>query len=62
MQEEQLKLIQSLEYVAEKYPRLVDLNKNNKGLSHSVKNQSSPRFFVIKSFTEEDIHKVNIIH
>jgi hypothetical protein len=58
MQEEQLKLIQSLEYVAVKNPELVHLNANNKGLSLSVKNQFLPRFFVIKSFTEEDIHKV----
>ena len=51
-------LIDSLKYVTEKYPNLVNINQSYYGLSQTVKNQFNPRFFVIKSFTEEDIHKV----
>ncbi len=58
-QDDQIKFIQSLKYVIEKYPRLVDLNEVNVGITQIIKNQSAPRFFVIKSFTEEDIHKVS---
>ena len=51
-------LIDSLKYVTEKYPNLVNINQSYFGLTQTVKNQFNPRFFVIKSFTEEDIHKV----
>ena len=53
-------IIQSLKYVSEKYPQLKNINLQSSGITASVKNQSNPRFFVIKSFTEEDIHKVTI--
>ena len=56
-----LSIIQSLKYVSEKYPQLIKLNQVNAGVLSKVKNQASPRFFVIKSFTEEDIHKVSLI-
>ena len=51
-------LIQSLKYVSDKYSNLKDINQVNSGLFEKVRLQSSPKFFVIKSFTEEDIHKV----
>jgi hypothetical protein len=51
-------LIESLKYVSEKYPHLIKLNQSYLGITEKVKNQLNPRFFVIKSFTEEDIHKV----
>lgn len=53
-----LSIVQSLKYVSEKYPHLINLNTNNKGTLNQVKSQEGPKFFVIKSFTEEDIHKV----
>ena len=49
---------QSLKYVSEKYPQLKNINQTSSGITAGVKNQANPRFFVIKSFTEEDIHKV----
>lgn len=55
---DELSIIQSLKYVSEKYPHLITLNQINTGILNKVGNQVSPRFFVIKSFTEEDIHKV----
>ena len=54
-------LMESLKYVSEKYPHLIKLNQSYFGLTQKVRNQVNPRFFVIKSFTEEDIHKVNLI-
>ncbi len=48
----------SLKYVIDKYPHLNDINQFSLGITELVKIQKSPRFFVIKSFTEEDIHKV----
>lgn len=45
-------------YVYKKYPYLLSLNQANKGIKYQVKTELFPRFFVIKSFTEEDIHKV----
>jgi hypothetical protein len=51
-------ILQSLKYVAEKYPHLININQNSAGLSNQVQSQGFPRYFVIKSFTEEDIHKV----
>jgi len=52
--------MESLQYVKENYNVLVGLNDMHRGLTQIVMNQAQPRFFVIKSFTEEDIHKVNI--
>ena len=51
-------IIQSLKYVSEKYPHLITLNQQNIGMKFKVRNHFASRFFVIKSFTEEDIHKV----
>jgi hypothetical protein len=42
-------------YILSKYPNLVDLNVKNEGLSKTINENS--RFFVIKSFSEEDVHK-----
>lgn len=60
-QVEEISIIQTLKYVSEKYPELISMNQSNTGIDSKVKVQSYPRFFVIKSFTEEDIHKVFII-
>jgi len=57
MNQEQLSLIQSLQYAQQNYPQLINLNMTNLGYTMKVKNQVIPRFYVIKSFTEEDIHK-----
>ncbi len=51
-------LIKSLDYVKEKYGSLIELNEKNIGIVDKTKQQSNCRFYVIKSFTEEDIHKV----
>jgi hypothetical protein len=51
-------IIQSLKYVSENYPHLIGLNNNSIGLSLKIQQDMNPRFYVIKSFTEEDIHKV----
>jgi hypothetical protein len=56
---DEVSIVQSLKYVSEKYPQLVNLNTINIGMTSQVKSQSAPRFYVIKSFTEEDIHKVS---
>jgi hypothetical protein len=53
-----INIIASMKYVEDNYAHLIKINSNNIGLSENVKAQSNPRFFVIKSFTEEDIHKV----
>jgi hypothetical protein len=42
-------------YILTKYPSLVDLNVKNEGLSKTIDENS--RFFIIKSFSEEDVHK-----
>ena len=55
--EEQV-VLEYLRYVNEKYPNLVKVNELNKNISKITHTQAEPRFFVIKSFTEEDIHKV----
>jgi hypothetical protein len=45
-------------YILMRYPYLIDLNINNSELSKTVDDKSF--FFVIKSFSEEDVHKVNL--
>ena len=47
-----------MKYVSENYNHLINLNNISFGQTLRVKAQINPRFFVIKSFTEEDIHKV----
>jgi hypothetical protein len=42
-------------YIMEKYKHLVDLNRNNEDISKKLDENS--QFFVIKSFSEEDVHK-----
>ena len=44
-------------YVLMKYPYLIDLNKKNSELHKTISEKS--QFYVIKSFSEEDVHKVN---
>jgi hypothetical protein len=60
-QVDEASLLESLKYVSEKYPQLIKLNQSYTGITEKVKAQLNPRFFVIKSFTEEDIHKVKHI-
>ena len=43
-------------YVLMKYPFLIDLNKKNSELSKKINEKS--QFYIIKSFSEEDVHKV----
>ena len=45
-------------YILMKYPHLIDLNMKNNELSKTISDNSF--FYVIKSFSEEDIHKVQI--
>ena len=45
-------------YILMKYPLLIELNMKNNELSKSISDKSF--FYVIKSFSEEDVHKVNI--
>ena len=42
-------------YIYFKYRNLIDINTKNHGLSEKITNSS--QFFVIKSFSEEDVHK-----
>jgi len=42
-------------YIILKYPYLIDLNKKNAEMSKKISDKSL--FFVIKSFSEEDVHK-----
>ena len=42
-------------YIYTKYRQLIDINTKNKGLSSSITDSST--FYVIKSFSEEDVHK-----
>jgi hypothetical protein len=42
-------------YILLRYPYLIDLNVKNEGIISSIDNRS--QFFVIKSFSEEDVHK-----
>lgn len=52
--------IQENDYLKKNYKELLNLNQLHKGLTEEVKNQPYPKFFIIKSFNEEDFHKVNI--
>lgn len=47
------------EFISKNYESLLQLNSLNKGVSEEVKKQAFPKFFIIKSFNEEDFHKVN---
>jgi hypothetical protein len=38
-----------------KFPNLAQINTNNEGFSNMIDNNS--KFFIIKSFNEEDVHK-----
>lgn len=42
-------------YICSRYPNLIDLNSKNIGLSEKISPKS--HFYVIKSFSEEDVHK-----
>jgi len=42
-------------YIKNKYPNLVYLNLNNESFSNNISGIS--KYFVIKSFNEEDVHK-----
>ena len=42
-------------YILLRYPHLVNINKKNESLIDSINEHSN--FFVIKSFSEEDVHK-----
>jgi hypothetical protein len=42
-------------YILTKYPHLVDLNVKNEGISKVI--DEKDQFFIIKSFSEEDVHK-----
>ena len=57
---DEFSLLHTLQYVKDRYPNLININTNSAGVKSHIRNESSPRFFVIKSFTEEDIHKVFI--
>ena len=48
-------LYQTEMYIYTKYRQLIDINTKNKGLSGTISDSSS--FYVIKSFSEEDVHK-----
>ena len=42
-------------YILLRYPYLIDLNIKNEGILETMDEQS--QFFIIKSFSEEDVHK-----
>ena len=42
-------------YIYSKYRHLIDINQKNQELSKKIDNNS--QFFIIKSFSEEDVHK-----
>jgi len=52
--------IRENDYLKTNYKELLNINQINKGLTEAVKNQPYPKFFIIKSFNEEDFHKVNL--
>lgn len=42
-------------YILDKYKYLVNLNKNNENFTKTITEKD--KFFIIKSFSEEDVHK-----
>lgn len=52
--------VEAMKYSNDIYPNIANTNEKNQGYSTKLKDQEGAKFFVIKSFTEEDIHKVNI--
>jgi hypothetical protein len=57
-QEKKLEEIKFKEYLSNNYQNLLQLNSLNKGLSQGIQKQLCPKYFIIKSFNEEDFHKV----
>lgn len=55
---EEANAVQAMKYIQDSYPNISNINFSNVGYSLKVKEQQAARFYVIKSFTEEDIHKV----
>lgn len=49
------------QYLENNYPYLLNINEINKGITQKVRLQACPKFFIIKSFNEEDFHKVRTI-
>ena len=45
-------------YILMKYPDLIDINKKNENIYKTASDKSV--FYVIKSFSEEDVHKVKV--
>ncbi len=44
-------------YILMKYPYLIDINKKNGEVNKTLTDKSF--FYIIKSFSEEDVHKVS---
>jgi len=44
-------------YILMRYPSLIDINIKSEGYANGILEKS--QFFVIKSFSEEDVHKVS---
>ena len=42
-------------YIIKEYPDLIDINKNNSNILKEI--NTDCKFFIIKSFSEEDVHK-----
>lgn len=42
-------------YILNRYPTLIDINSKNSGFTDKMSDNS--QFFIIKSFSEEDVHK-----
>lgn len=51
----QLLLYRAEIYICSRYPNLIDLNTKSTGILDKISEKS--QFFVIKSFSEEDVHK-----
>lgn len=51
----QLLLYRAEIYICSRYPNLIDINSKNSGLTEKLSDKC--QFFVIKSFSEEDVHK-----
>ena len=46
------------DYLSKNYPYLLTINDVNSNILDEVKKENNPKFLVIRSLTEEDIHKV----